>query len=171
MDAKNTDNLEIRRSNDDDQDYGKLLAIIAIVVIVGFIFLGAFGGAITFFSKLSDGSKSAPINVSIVKQLRGLAAEMNSHVPIRINDDTIITSVAVSAPATFVFRGLYPKLTTSDVEKNNVADGIKTFSRGMACNNKLLEDGFNNGASMRFVMTTIDGYDIDSGIIDSASCN
>lgn len=170
MDAKNTDNREIEQNSDDEQNYGKLLAIIVVVIAAGFVFFAIVGGSINFFEKIFDEHKPAQTNGIIIKQLRNLAVEINSRAPIRINDDTTITSIAVSETATVTFRGLYPKLTSSDVEKNNAADGIKTLAHGIACNNNLLADGFKNGASMRFVFSTIDGYEIDSGIINSASC-
>jgi len=170
MDAKNTDNREIEQSSDDEHDYGKLLAIIVAVIAAGFVFLAIVGGSINFFEKIFNELKPAQTNGVIIKQLRNLAVEINSRAPIRINDDTIITSVAVSEPATLIFRALYPNLTAADVENNNVADGIKTLANGMACNNKSLVAGFKEGASMRFLMTTIDGYEIDSGVISSKSC-
>ena len=170
MDAKNTDNREIEQNSDDEHDYGKLLAIIVVVIAAGFVFLAIVSGPISFFEKIFNELKPAQTNGIIIKQLRNLAVEINSRAPIRINEDTIITSVAVSEPATFIFRALSPNLMAADVENNNVADGIKTLAHGMACNNNLLADGFKNGASMRFVFSTIDGYEIDSGITNSASC-
>ena len=155
------------KKSDDDQDYGKLLAVIAIVVVVGFVFLAAFSGVVAFADNLSDSNKNQPVNKVIINQLRAVASEINSRIPIRINDDTIITSVAVSESATVIFRGLSPSLTASDVKRDNVLNGIKNTAHGMACSNEVI---FRKGASMRFVITTIDGLEIDSGVINSASC-
>ncbi len=170
MDAKNSEIQGIEQNNnndDDDQNYGKLLAIIAIVVVVGFVFLAAFSGVVTFAGNLLDSNKNQPVNKVIINQLRDVASEINSRTPIRINDDTIITSVAVSESATVIFRGLSPNLTASDVKRDNVLNGIKNTAHGMACSNEVI---FRKGASMRFVFSTIDGYEIDSGVINSVSC-
>ena len=173
MDKLSIESDDDVRQKDNDcegQEYGKLLAIIAIVVVFCFIFLAALGGVYTLFEKISDTSRTKQTNSAIINQLRVLATDINSKTPIRINDETIITSVSVSEPSTFTFRALSPNLKSSDVENNNVTDGIRISATGMACNNETLLDGFKKGASMRFVVTTIDGYEIDSGVISNESC-
>ena len=63
-------NEKTNTDRDDGQNYGKLLAIIAIVVAVGFLFLAAFSGVVTFAGNLLDSNKNQPVNKVIINQIQ-----------------------------------------------------------------------------------------------------
>ena len=172
MEAKNADNQEIERNNcEDEQDYGKLLVVIISTIVISIAFIIITSGTINSLESIFDNSKEVEAKKALTTQLRKLSAEFNTKAPIHINDDAIITSVSVDEPAIFTIKILMPNMTSKDVIRNDVAINLKKVFTGMACNNEVIRSGFTRGASSRFVMTTIDGYDIDSGIINSSSCN
>lgn len=103
----------------------------------------------------------------LIEGLRSEVSGFNSKAPIDFGNDVYMTSASVSERGLMIVRVTAKSATRFQV--NPVF--IKEKLTQIACNDNAISRGFDAGLGASMLLTTVDGFDIDTGVINKSRCS
>ena len=108
---------------------------------------------------------------NLMEDLRSAVESLNTRSPIAYGENVNLTSASLDEKAVITFRYTMKSVKAKDVDKVSFENYLSGLFEGSLCSDKTMRAGFNRGASAHIIYTTIDGLDLDAGIINESSCS
>lgn len=106
-------------------------------------------------------------NKETIDGLREEVTEFNRKAPIPFGNDVFMTSASVTERGQMIIR-----VTTKSATRYQVnPELIKNSLVQLACSDKSISKGFEVGLGASMLLTTVDGLDIDTGVINKSKCS
>ncbi|HHQ4697478.1 TPA: hypothetical protein ACSP2Q_000121 [Aeromonas veronii] len=102
----------------------------------------------------------------LIEGLRGEVSGFNSKAPIDFGNDVYMTSASVSERGTMIVRVTAKSATRFQVNPSLIKEKLTQI----ACNDNAISRGFDAGLGASMLLTTVDGFDIDTGVINKSRC-
>lgn len=110
--------------------------------------------------------KNSRINKSIIEKLRQGASDVNSKAPIDYGNDVFMTSSSITDNGMMTVRFLMKSNTRFQINPSLLSEKLVSF----ACTTKSMYSGIAAGLTAKVLLTTIDGFDVESGLISKSTC-
>lgn len=103
----------------------------------------------------------------VIEGLRGEVSGFNSKAPIDFGNDVYMTSASVSERGIMIVRVTAKSATRFQVNPALIKEKLTQI----ACNDNAISRGFDAGLGASMLLTTVDGFDIDTGVINKSRCS
>lgn len=107
------------------------------------------------------------INNEILDNLRKGAFDANQKTPINYGNDVFLTSTSIADSGLMTFRFLMKSSTRFQINPELVSNELIT----LVCTTNSLYSGIYAGVTAKVLLTTVDGFDVDSGVISKSTCS
>ncbi|QWL69417.1 hypothetical protein HQ397_04235 [Aeromonas hydrophila] len=103
----------------------------------------------------------------LIDNLREEVYNFNTKAPIHYGNDVYLTSASVNEQGIMIARFTAKSATRFQVNPVLIKEGLMNI----ACSTEAIYRGFDAGFGASMLLTTVDGLDIDTGIINKTRCS
>ncbi|MFQ2440557.1 hypothetical protein ACK31O_08875 [Aeromonas caviae] len=111
--------------------------------------------------------KNNAVKKDIIDGLREEVANFNRNAPVDFGNDVYMTSASVSDYGHMTIRVTSKSTTRFQVNPALIKEKLTQ----LACEGKAISRGFNAGLSASMLLTTVDGFDVNTGVINKTACS
>jgi len=110
--------------------------------------------------------RDAKLNKNIIESLRHGVSDINSKAPIDYGNDVFMTSSSITDNGLMTMRFIMKSNTRFQINPKLISEELVN----LACTTKSIYSGIDAGVTAKVLLTTVDGFDVESGPISKSTC-
>lgn len=109
---------------------------------------------------------SKKISEDAINDLRKGVSDINSQAPIDYGNDVFMTSSSITDSGLMTMRFIMKSNTRFQINPKLISEALVN----LVCTTKSIYSGIDAGVTAKVLLTTVDGFDVESGPISKSTC-